>query len=69
MLIKDRNHKNKLCKFKKVQHFINVKFRRLLAVTGHCRAWIDYKIQKYCTTRFRRYCVLSTNHRESIVSW
>ena len=66
MLIKDRNHKNKVCSFKKVQYFIKVKFRRLLAVIGHCRAWIDYKIRKHYSTRFGRYCVLSTNHRESI---
>ena len=43
-----------------------MKFRRLLAVIGHCRAWIDYKIRKHYSTRFGRYCVLSTNHRESI---
>ena len=46
-----------------------MKFRRLLAVIWHCRARIDYKIQKHTgpySTRFGRYCVLSTNHRESI---
>ena len=49
-----------------MQYFIKVKFRRLLAVIGRCRAWIDYKIQKHYSTRFGRYYVLSTNHRESI---
>ena len=49
-----------------MQYFIKVKFWRLLAVIGHCRAWIDYKIRKHCLTRFGRYCVLSTNHRELI---
>ena len=33
-----------------MQYFIKVKFRRLLAVIGHCRAWIRYKIQKHCST-------------------
>ena len=49
-----------------MQYFIKVKFRRLLAVIGHRQAWIDYKIRKHCSTRFGRFCVLSTNHRESI---
>ena len=66
MLIKDRNHKNKVCLFKNVQYFIKVKFRQLLAVIGHCRARIDYKIRKHYSTRFGRYCVLSTDHHESI---
>ena len=52
MLIKDHNHKNKVCLFQKVQYFIKVKFRRLLAVIGHCRASIDYKIRKHYSTRF-----------------
>ena len=50
-----------------MQSFIKVKFRRLLAVIGHCRSWIDYKIWKHCSTRFGCCCVLSTNYRESIV--
>ena len=47
---------------------IKVKFRRLLAVIGHCRSLIDYKIQKPpCSTRFGCYWIpLSTNYRESI---
>ena len=49
-----------------MQYFIKVKFRRLLAVIGHCRAWIDCKIRKHYSTRFEHYCILSTNHRESI---
>ena len=49
-----------------MQYFIKVKFRRLLAVIWHCRARIYYKIRKHYSTRFGRYCVLSTNHRESI---
>ena len=75
MLIKDRNHKNKVCKFKKVQYFIKVKFRRLLAVIWHCRARIDYKIRKHYSTRFgttayyrrtivSRYILLSTSAHE-----
>ena len=43
-----------------------MKFRRLLAVIWHCRARIYYKIRKHCSTRFGRFCVLSTNYRESI---
>ena len=35
-----------------MQYFIKVKFRRLLAVIGHCRASIDYKIRKHYSTRF-----------------
>ena len=49
-----------------MQYFIKVKFRRLLAVIGHCQVWIDYKIRKHYSTRFGRYCVLSTKHHESI---
>ena len=30
-----------------MQYFIKVKFQQLLAVMGHCRAWIDYKIRKH----------------------
>ena len=52
MLIKDHNHKNKVCEFQKVQYFIKVKFRRLLAVIGRCRTSIDYKIRKHYSTRF-----------------
>ena len=68
MLIKDRNHdiKTKFANLKKVQYFIKVKFRWLLAVIWHCRARIDYKIRKHYSTCFGRYCLLSTNHRESI---
>ena len=60
--------KTKFANLKKVQYFIKVKFRRLLAVMGHCRVWIglDYKIRKHYSTRFGRYCVLSMKHRESI---
>ena len=49
-----------------MQYFIKVKFQRLLAVIWHCRARIDYKIRKHYSTCFGPYCVLSTNHRESI---
>ena len=49
-----------------MQYFIKVKFWRLLAVIGHYRAWIDYKIRKHYSTHFGCYCILSTNHRESI---
>ena len=49
-----------------MQYFIKVKFRRLLAVIWHCRARTDYKIRKHYSTHFGRYCLLSTNHRESI---
>ena len=48
-----------------MQFFIKVKFRRHLAVIGHCRAWIDYKIRKHYSTRFGRYCVQLTNHRNA----
>ena len=67
MLIKDRNHKNKVYWFKKVQYFIKVKFRRLLAVIGHCQARIDFKIWKHYLNRFGRYCVLSTYSALSLV--
>ena len=43
-----------------------MKFRRLLAVIWHCWARIYYKIRKHYSTRFGRFCVLSTNYRESI---
>ena len=43
-----------------------MKFRRLLAVIWHCRARIYCKIRKHYSTRFGRFCVLSTNHCESI---
>ena len=33
---------------------------------SQCRARIYYKIRKHYSTRFGRFCVLSTNHRESI---
>ena len=61
--------KTKFANFKKcstVLYFIKVKFRWLLAMVGHCRAWIDYTIRKHYSSRFGRYCILSTNHRESI---
>ena len=66
MLIKDRNHKNKVCWFKKVQYFINVKFSANFSTIWHCWARIDYKVRKHYSTHFGGYCVLSTNHRESI---
>ena len=51
-----------------MQYFIKkVKFQQLLVVIVLCRAWIDYKIQKHCSTHFVCYCLLSTNYRESIV--
>ena len=46
-----------------MQYFIKVKFRRLLAVIGHCRAWTDYKIRKHYSTCFGRYSVGSEDAR------
>ena len=43
-----------------MQYFIKVKFRRLLAVIGHCWAWIDYKIRKHYSTRFWALSLLRT---------
>ena len=65
MLITDPNHKKQSWLFLKVQTFIKVNFRRLLAVIGHCRSWIDYKIRKPCLARFGEHywvhCILLSN--------
>ena len=39
MLITDRNHEKQSWLIEKVQSFINVKFRRLLAVIGPWSGW------------------------------
>ena len=43
----DSNLKKQIRLIWKVQSFIKVKFRWLLAVIGHCRSQIDYKIRKH----------------------